>query len=308
MSDPKPKSFSSGFVSIAGRPNAGKSTLLNQLVGTKLAIVADKPQTTRTSVQGVWTTDSSQVVFLDTPGIHRSDTVFNKRMMGEVRSALQERDLLLYVADATNEFEQKDEQALDLIRKAATPVFFILNKIDRVQDKRELLPILERYQAVLEFEEYIPVSALTGLGIDTLRDAILKKMPAGPSYYDAEHVTDQPERFMAAEFIREKIIKQTRQEVPHSVAVLVDHWEEKKSLTSIIATVYVEREGQKGIIIGKAGATLKTIGTHAREDIEKLLGRKVFLQLQVKVYSDWREKPEFLNQLDWRTMAGGEPE
>lgn len=306
MSEPSKPAFKAGFVSIIGRPNAGKSTLLNALVGAKLAIVADKPQTTRTSIQGVWNSPEAQVVFLDTPGIHRSSTSFNKRMMSEVRVALDERDLLLYLADATHHFNEQDAQALDMVRKASTPAFLVLNKIDRVDDKRRLLPVLDRYQEALQFNEYVPISASTGNGLDNLRGAMLKWLPDGPPFFPPEHLTDQPERFMAAEFIREKILRETHQEIPHSVAVLVDIWEEKKNLTHIAATIYVERDGQKAIVIGKQGALLKKIGTDARRDIEHLLDRKVFLELFVKVRSNWRESPDFLNQLDWRTMARGE--
>jgi GTP-binding protein Era len=296
--------FHSGFVSITGRPNVGKSTLLNALVGAKLAIVADKPQTTRVAVQGVWHADNAQVVFVDTPGIHRSDTLFNRRMMHEVRSALDERDLLLYVADATLPFQEEDAQALDLVRKTQTPTFLVLNKVDKVKDKADLLPLIEQYKSAFEFEEYIPVSALTGEGLDELRAEILRKLPEGPPYFGSDHLTDQPERFLAAEMIREKLLRETRQEIPHSVAVIVDLFEEKKTLTHISATIFVEREGQKGIVIGARGAMLKKVGSAARQDIEKMLGRKVFLELNVKVRTNWRENPEFLNQLDWRAMMG----
>ncbi|MGH9632496.1 MAG: GTPase Era [Bryobacteraceae bacterium] len=295
--------FVSGFVSILGRPNSGKSTLLNTLIGTKLAIVADKPQTTRTSVQGVWNTPGAQVVFLDTPGIHRSDTLFNRRMMSEVRSALDERDLLLYLADATRKFEESDSQALDLVRKSNTPTFLLMNKIDRLRDKTSLLPLIEKYKEGLEFDEYLPVSALTGEGLEELRTAVLNRLPEGPAFFPPDFVTDQPERFIAAELIREKILRETRQEVPHSVAVLIEAFEEKKTLTRIAATIYVEREGQKAIIIGLKGAMLRRIGTLAREEMEQLLGRKIFLELYVKVRENWRESPEFLSQLDWRTMT-----
>lgn len=298
------RDFRSGFVSIVGRPNAGKSTLLNALVGTKLAIVADKPQTTRTAVQGVWHAPNAQVVFVDTPGIHRSDTLFNRKMMHEVRTALDERDLLLYLADATLPFEEEDAHAIDLVRKTETPTFLVLNKVDRLKDKADLLPLIEQYKSRFAYEEYIPVSALKGDGLDALRTAILTKLPEGPPYFGADYLTDQPERFLAAEMIREKILHETRHEVPHSVAVLVDHFEEKKTLTHISATIFVEREGQKGIIIGSKGSMLKTIGSASRLDIERMLGRKVFLELTVKVRTNWRDSPEFLNQLDWRAMIG----
>jgi GTP-binding protein Era len=298
------RDFRSGFVSIVGRPNAGKSTLLNALVGTKLAIVTDKPQTTRTAVQGVWHAPNAQVVFVDTPGIHRSDTLFNRKMMHEVRTALDERDLLLYLADATLPFEEEDAHAIDLVRKTETPTFLVLNKVDRLKDKADLLPLIEQYKSRFAYEEYIPVSALKGDGLDALRTAILTKLPEGPPYFGADYLTDQPERFLAAEMIREKILHETRHEVPHSVAVLVDHFEEKKTLTHISATIFVEREGQKGIIIGSKGSMLKTIGSASRLDIERMLGRKVFLELTVKVRTNWRDSPEFLNQLDWRAMIG----
>jgi GTPase len=304
MPDSKP--HVSGFVSIVGRPNAGKSTLLNKLVGAKLAIVSDKPQTTRTSVQGVVTTPGAQIVFLDTPGIHRSDSLFNRRMMVEVRSALEERDLLLFVADATRRFSEDDARAIDMVRKSGTPTLLVLNKIDQVKEKALLLPLIEQYRAVMDFEEYIPVSAAKGDGLDTLTDAIIKRMPEGPEYYSEDEMTDQPERFLAAELVREKVLRETHQEVPHSVAVLVDSWEEEPpGLTRIAMTIIVERAGQKGIIIGNRGAMLKKIGTLARKEIEEMLDRKVFLELYVKVRENWRESPEFLNQLDWRGNARG---
>lgn len=300
--------FVSGFVSILGRPNAGKSTLLNAFVGTKLAIVAEKPQTTRTAVQGVWTGGNAQIVFLDTPGIHRSDTMFNRRMMSEVRAALDERDLLVYVADATLPFGDAERQALDLVRKVDTPVILALNKVDRLERKEEVLPLIEKYKAHFEFADYVPVSALKQDGIDELRKVIIGRLPEGPAYFPADYLTDQPERFLAAELIREKIIRATRDEVPHSVAVMVDTWEDSERLLRIAATVYVERQGHKGIIIGAKGAMLKKIGSLAREDIERLLGRKIFLELFVKVQENWRENPAFLSELDWRTMMSSEKE
>jgi GTP-binding protein Era len=301
--------FVSGFVSILGRPNAGKSTLLNALVGTKLAIVADKPQTTRTTIQGIWNTEASQVVFLDTPGIHKSDSLINRRMMGEVRTALDHRDLLLFLTDATSRFEEADEHALDLLRRTATPVFLVVNKIDRIEDKRFLLPVIDAFREKFAFREHLPVSAKTGEGLEELRQCILAYLPEGPAYFPSDQITDQPERFLAAELVREKILHETRQEVPHSVAVFIDVWEEKRTLTHIAATIYVEREGQKGIIIGSKGAMLKRIGTAARGEIEHMLGRKVFLELFVKVRENWRESPAFLNQLNWRvSMAGDDSE
>lgn len=303
MSEPVSRS---GFVSLLGRPNAGKSTLLNALVGEKLAIVSDKPQTTRTTIQGVANIGDAQVVFIDTPGIHKSTTLFNQRMMETVRTALEERDVLLYVADASAPFSTEDAEAIAALKNLSTPTLLLINKIDRVQDKRQLLPFIEQFKTVREFAEYIPVSALTGEGLDRVRAAIASRLPEGPAYFPADHLTDQPERFLAAELIREQILRHTRQEVPHATAVLIDRWEETPKLTRIAATIYVERDGQKAIVIGAGGAALKKIGTLARYEIEKMVGHKVFLELFVKVQKDWRENPEFLNAIDWRSMRGGE--
>ncbi len=296
----------SGFLSIIGRPNAGKSTLLNALIGGKLAIVSEKPQTTRTSIEGVLNLDGAQIVFLDTPGIHKSTSLLNRRMMQTVRSAIEERDLVLYLGDSTSPFRDEDTQALDVIRDLKAPVFLLLTKIDLLKDKRLLLPLIERYKAAREFAEYIPISSITGEGLDQLRAAILGRLPEGPAYFPPDYLTDQPERFLAAELIREKILRETRQEVPHSVAVVVDQWQETPKLTRIVATICVERPGQKAIVIGAKGATLKKIGTLARQEMEAMFARKIFLELFVKVHKDWRESPEFLNAIDWRSMRGRE--
>ncbi len=302
---PAAPGFRSGFVSILGRPNAGKSTLLNALVGGKLAIVSERPQTTRTSIEGVLNLDGAQIIFIDTPGIHKSDTLLNRHMMETVRSALADGpDVLLYLADALTPFGEEDEKALDAIRNASAPALLLLTKIDRLGDKRLLLPLITRYQAVREFAEYLPVSSVTGEGLDQLRAAILARLPEGPAYFPPEYITSQPERFLAAEIVREKILKETRQEIPHSVAVLVDQWIEKRGLLKISATIYVERAGQKAIVIGSKGAMLKKIGTLAREEMEARFGRKIFLELFVKVQKDWRENEEFLKSIDWRGMRG----
>ncbi|MDP8982139.1 MAG: GTPase Era [Acidobacteriota bacterium] len=301
-----PEPHASGFVSLAGRPNAGKSTLLNALVGGKVAITSSKPQTTRTSIQGILTLPEAQIVFLDTPGIHESNTLLNKRMMDTVRAALDSRDLILFLADALAPFTQQDAQAVDVTRNLETPVLLVLTKIDRLDDKRRLLPLIEHYKALREFAEYLPVSAVTGAGLDDLKKAVIARLPQGPPWFPADYITDQPERFMAAELIREKILAETRQEVPHSVAVVVDRWDETSRLTRISATIYVERPGQKAIVIGPKGATLKKVGTLARLDMETMFGRKIFLELFVKVRPDWRQSPEFLNAIDWRTMRGTE--
>lgn len=304
MADAAAGNFVSGFVSILGRPNAGKSTLLNALIGEKIAIVADKPQTTRTSVQGVLHLPNAQVVFIDTPGIHRGDSSINRRMMHTVRAALDSRDLLLYLADATAPFTEADRQALDLVKKSGTPAILALNKTDLLRDRAALLPLLDQYRSAHDFAEYVPISAMTGEGLEVLRSAVLARLPEGPAYFPPDQITDQPERFLASELIREKILLETRQEVPHSVAVLIDQWEETPRLTRIFATVHVEKPGQKGIIIGAKGAMLKRIGTLARQEMEALFDRKIFLDLHVKVQPDWRERAAFLDALDWRTMAG----
>jgi GTP-binding protein Era len=273
------------------------------MVGTKLAIVTDKPQTTRTLIQGVVTTPEAQIVFVDTPGIHKADSSLNKRLMHAVREALDQRDLLLYVADGRRSIGVEDRHALDLVKKADTPVVLVLNKTDIVKDKGSLLPLIEKYRELHEFADYVPVSAKTGSGIDALRKVIVERLPEGPAYFPEDHLTDQPERFLAAELIRERVLQETRQEVPHSVAVMVDSWEDAGKLTRIYASIFVERPGQKGILIGSKGAMLKRIGMLARGELELLLGRHVFLDLRVKVQPSWRENKAFLNALDWRTMA-----
>lgn len=296
----------SGFVSILGRPNAGKSTLLNTLVGGKVAIVSDKPQTTRTSIQGALTTPDAQVIFVDTPGIHKSTSLINKRMMDVVRGALEDRDVLLFLDDVARPLTEEDEHAVSALDGITTPSLLVLNKIDRLDDKRLLLPRIEKYKTRHEFEEYYPVSALTGEGLEDLKKAVIARLPEGPAYFPEDYMTDQPERFLAGELIREKILKETRQEVPHSVAVLVEKWEDTPKILRILATVYVERAGQKSIIIGTKGAMLKKIGTEARLEIESLLARKVYLELFVKVQPNWRESPQFLDAIDWRSMTGAE--
>lgn len=296
--------FRSGFVSILGRPNAGKSTLLNALLGTKLAIVAPRPQTTRTSIQGVLTLAEAQIVFVDTPGIHKPATLLNKRMMDQVRASAP-ADVVLFVVDALARFGEEDAQAVDLVKKTGAPAIVVLNKVDRLERKPKLLELIEQYRALHGFAAYVPVSALTGQGLDALRQEIVERLPEGPALYPADHLTDLPERFLAAELIREQALKFTREEVPHAVAVLVDRWEDTPKLLRVAATIYVERAGQKSILIGAGGAMLKQIGTAARLGIEKLAGKKVFLETMVKVRPNWREDPEFLAAADWRRSAGG---
>src|ERR1043166_990389 len=296
-------SHRAGFVSILGRPNAGKSTLLNTLLGTKLAIVAAKPQTTRTAIQGGLTLDNAQIVFIDTPGIHKSTTLLNKRMMDTVRSAA-DADVVLFLVDSLVAFSDQDAQAVDLVKKTHAPAIAVFTKIDWLEDKPKLLGLIDRYRTLHEFEEYIPISALRGDAIDVLRSKIVKRLPEGPALYPADHLTDQPMRFLAAEIVREKVLHAMRQEVPHAVAVMIESWEDTPRLVRIAATIYVERTGQKGILIGASGEVLKKIGTLARQELETRLGRKVFLQTFVKVRPNWRQDPEFLAAVDWRSIAG----
>jgi len=294
----------SGFVSILGRPNAGKSTLLNALVGMKVAIVADKPQTTRTSIQGVLTEPGSQIVFLDTPGIHKAGSSIQKRMMDAVRDALSERDVLLFLVDASVPFSEADRDAVSMLKRADTPAIVVFNKIDLVKDKGRLLPLIQQYQELHNFASFVPISAYKGEGLDDLKKEIVSRLPEGPLYFPEDHITDQPERFLAAELIREKALLLTREEVPHSVAVIIERWEETPQITRIYATIHVERDGQKRILIGAKGAMLKRIGTMAREEMEKILDVRIFLSLFVKVSPDWRQKAAFLNTIDWRTSQG----
>lgn len=297
------RAYRSGFVSIAGRPNAGKSTLLNALVGEKVAITAPQAQTTRTTLQGVVTTPDAQIVFVDTPGIHKSDNLFNSRMMQTVRDALAGRDLILFVVDAKRRVAEEDEHAVSALDQS-TKSLLVLNKVDEVSDKRTLLPLIETYAALFPFSGSLPVSARTGDGLEELKRVIIEYLPESSRLYPNEYLTDQPLRFMAAEIIREQILRNTREEVPHASAILIDAWEEKKALTRITATIHVERPGQKVILIGKEGGTLKKIGTAARLELERLLSGKVFLSLFVKVKPNWREDPSFLNNMDWRAMIG----
>jgi GTPase len=292
-----------GFVAILGRPNAGKSTLLNALLGAKLAIVAPRPQTTRTAIQGVLTLPEAQVVFVDTPGIHKTATLLNKRMMDEVRASA-DADVVLFLVDALAPFTEEDARAADLVKKTGAPAIAVFNKTDRLANKTRILASIERYRALHDFAAYVPISALTGEGVGTLRREILARLPEGPALYPKDHFTDQPQRFLAAEMIREQVLRFTRQEVPHSVAVIVDRWEDTPALLRLAATIYVERTGQKSILIGAGGALLKKIGTRARKEIETLAGKKVFLQTFVKVRPNWRDDPDFLAATDWRGMAG----
>jgi GTP-binding protein Era len=297
--------FHSGFVSIIGRPNAGKSTLLNALVGEKIAIVTEKPQTTRTRIQGMLNVKAQksraagQIVFIDTPGVHKPDSRLNRKMMQEIHAALESRDLILLIVDAAEKFGPGDQFVLDLVKKAGGPVFLLLNKIDKLQKDR-LLPLIDQYSKLHSFQEIIPISAAKGQGLDILIDKIIRALPDGPRYFPQDQLTDQPERFIAAEIIREKVLLKTAKELPYATAVMIERFEEGEKLDRIAAAIYCEREGQKAILIGKGGLKLKDIGTAARLELESLLGKKVFLELFVKVKPGWRESAAFVDELDWR--------
>lgn len=297
--------FRSGFVSIIGLPNAGKSTLLNSLVGEKIAIVTQKPQTTRNRIQGILNVKArkgrpaGQIVFVDTPGVHKAESRLSRRMVKEIHQALESRDLILWVVDAGERFSPADEQVLEIIRKSAGPVFLLLNKVDNVR-KEKLLPLIEQYSKMHSFQQVVPISALRKDGLDVVVDKVIRALPEGPRYFPEDQLTDQPERFLASEIIREKVLLQTGEEVPYATAVLIDRYEELPKLSRIAATIYCEREGQKGILIGKGGDKLKKIGSAARQELEYLLNKKIFLELFVKVKPAWRQSAGFVEDLDWR--------
>lgn len=297
--------FHSGFVSIIGRPNAGKSTLLNALVGEKIAIVTEKPQTTRTRIQGMVNVKpkkgrpAGQIVFIDTPGVHRADSKLNRKMMSEIYGALDSRDLVLLIVDATVKFGHSDQQALDMVAKTGGPVFLLLNKIDKLR-KDALLPLIEQYSKLHDFQAIIPISAVKEEGLDVLIDKIIRALPEGPRYFPKDQMTDQPERFLASEIIREKVLLKTGKEVPYAIAVIVERYEETDRLIRISAVIFCERDGQKAILIGKGGAKLKEIGTTARYELERLLNKKIFLEIFIKVQPGWRESAAFVEDLDWR--------
>jgi GTP-binding protein Era len=291
--------FKFGFVAIVGRPNAGKSTLVNKLVGEKVAIVTSRPQTTRNRIHGIVNRPNAQVVLIDTPGLHRPDSALGKQMMGEVDAAIDAVDVLALILDASEEVGQGDRRALDRVSRFKGTRFLLLNKIDRIP-KDQLLPLIEAATKMGEFAEIIPISALTGDGVERTLEKFIEYLPAGPPQFPSDQYTDQPERFLAGEIVREKAMAATTQEVPHAVAVLVESFEESDKLIRIRATIYVEREGQKGILIGSKGSTLKQIGTAARKELESILGTKIFLELYVKVQKDWRDNPQLVRQLDWQ--------
>ncbi|WP_022855074.1 GTPase Era [Thermodesulfobacterium thermophilum] len=287
----------SGFVAIVGFPNVGKSTLLNRIIGTKVSIVSPKPQTTRFNIKGVLTQDNYQIVFIDTPGIHDAKSLFNKMMIEEALEALEEVDIILWVVDVTHRLPE-EERLLDIIKKANKPTILVLNKIDLIK-KSELLPMIDYFSKLHDFKAIIPVSALKNDGIERIIDELVKLLPEGPFYYEPERVTDLPLSLLVSEIVREKIFQLTYQEIPYSTAVKVEQIkeDEEKNLLYIQATIFIERDSQKGIIIGKQGQMLKKIGTLAREELEFLLGKRIYLDLWVKTIKDWREKETHIRNL-----------
>lgn len=297
MSSPAIKS---GFVAIVGRPNVGKSTLINALVGAKVSIVTAVPQTTRNRILGIVHRPGAQIIFMDTPGIHKPLSRLNDQMMAFVRQALEERDLALLMVDATAPFGRGDEFALRLLKDYAPKTILLLNKID-LMAKPRLLPLIDRYAKLHDFEAIIPVSARSGDGLPILLDAVSERLPEGPEYFPRDVYTDQPEKFLAAEIVREKVIAHTHQELPYVTAVLIDDFEESKALTRIRSSIVVERDSQRPIILGAGGGRIKQIGTDARRELEKLFPPKVFLELFVKVQPRWRDNPHVVSALDYRS-------
>lgn len=297
------ETFKSGFVALIGRPNVGKSTLLNHLIGQKIAIMSDKPQTTRNRIQGVYTTKNEQIVFIDTPGIHKPKHKLGEYMTKTAQQTLNEVDLVLFLVDASEGYGKGDQYIIDRLEEVKTPVFLVLNKIDLVHPD-ELLPLIELYREKSDFQEIIPISARNGNNMNTLTNEIVHVLEEGPQYYPDDQVTDHPERFIAAEMIREKVLHLTREEVPHSIAVVIEQIKRKRKngneVVVINAAIMVERTSQKGIIIGKQGKMLKEIGKRARADIETLFGSKVYLELWVKVQKDWRNKDFLIEDFGYR--------
>jgi len=295
------KGFKSGFVAIVGRPNVGKSTLMNQVIGQKIAIMSDKPQTTRNKIHGVYTTDDMQIVFLDTPGIHKPNSKLGNYMVKAAESAFNEVDAILYLTDVTEAIGGGDRYIIEQLKKVKdTPVFLVLNKIDKIHPD-EMLPVIDKFRKTMDFTEIVPVSALHGNNVNALLEQVSKYLGEGPMYYPADQITDHPEQFVCAELIREKLLQLTREEVPHSIAVEIESMSVgANGLVSIGAVIYVERDSQKGIIIGKNGSLLKEVGKLARLDMERLLGSKIFLELWVKVNKDWRNRESILKTLGYR--------
>ncbi|WP_367294911.1 GTPase Era [Levilactobacillus yonginensis] len=292
--------YKSGFVAIVGRPNVGKSTFLNRVIGQKIAIMSNTAQTTRNKIQGIYTTDEAQIVFIDTPGVHKPKSKLGDYMVQSAMSALNEVDAVLFMVNAAEKRGAGDNFIIDRLKNVKAPIYLLINKIDQVKPD-DLLPVMEQYQKALPWKAVYPISALEGNNVDELLTGLVDQMPNGPQYYPADQVTDHPERFVVSELIREKIFMLTREEVPHSVAVEIESMKQKdEDHVRIEATIIVERPTQKGIMIGKGGSMLKKIGTMARQDIEHLLGSKVYLELWVKVQPNWRDKATLLKSYGYR--------
>jgi GTP-binding protein Era len=305
MTDASPKNkkksapgFRSGYVAIVGRPNVGKSTLLNRILGEKVAIVSPKPQTTRNRVSGIRTTETAQIVFIDTPGIHQGHSLMNRRLMDTALQTLDDVDGVLWLLDAHDRIKQDEERIAETLRGVETPVLIVLNKIDLVA-KGRLLPLMEKCAALLPGKEIVPVSALKGEGLEIVLDIVERWLPEGPRYFTEGEHTDQTERFLASEIVREKVFLLTREEIPYGVAVTIDEFTEKeeKNLIVIAATIHTERDSHKGILIGKHGSMLKEIGKQAREELEGLLGCRIFLELFVRVDPGWTQDPRSLIEM-----------
>ncbi|MBM0867985.1 GTPase [Staphylococcus auricularis] len=291
--------YKSGFVSIIGRPNVGKSTFVNRVIGHKIAIMSDKAQTTRNKIQGVMTQDDAQIIFLDTPGIHKPKHKLGDYMMRVAKNTLSEIDAIMFMVNVNEEIGRGDEYIMDMLKDVKTPVFLVLNKIDLVHPD-ELMPRIEQYQSYMSFTEMVPMSALEGHNVDHFIEGLKSYLPEGPQYYPEDQVSDHPEQFVVSELIREKILHLTSEEIPHAIGVNVDRMIKKdEDHVRIEATIYVERDSQKGIVIGKGGKKLKEVGKRARHDIENLLGSKVYLELWVKVQKDWRNKVNFIRQMGY---------
>ena len=295
------KKFHSGYAALIGRPNAGKSTLLNRIVGEKIAAVSNKPQTTRHRIQGIYTSENGQIVFVDTPGVHKPGHLLNRRMMAAVHDAILSVDVVVLMRDASVSTGNGDRFVFDLVKQSEKPAILVLNKIDKIKNKAEILPLIESYSKEFEFAEIVPVSALKGQATNELLELIVKHLPEAEPIFSEDEITDQPMRSIVAEMVREKILRSTGEELPYVTAVVPEKWDESDpEQIRIYCAIYVERSSQKGIIIGKGGAKLKQIGTEARADVEKLLGRHVHLQLFVKVVEDWRNKESELDEMGIR--------
>jgi GTP-binding protein Era len=291
--------FKSGFIAIVGRPNVGKSTLLNAILGEKIVIVSSKPQTTRNAVRGVKNLDGAQMVFVDTPGIHRGRGRMSEFMVGEALSALNEVDVVLYMVDASRKMGEEETFILDKLRGVKAPVVLAINKIDSVS-RQSLLPLITRFSRRMDFKDVVLISALKEDGTEKLVELLKELLPEGPEYYPLDMVTDQPERFLVAELVREKVFELTKEEIPYSIAVEIEEFKESEDIVRIGAVINVERKSQKGIVIGKGGLMLKQVGSEARVDMEKLLGKKVFLKLFVKVTRDWSKNDRDLKEFGYK--------